>query len=210
LLRNADPAALDAIAPATPAWRVRDIAAHIAGVCDDVANGNLDGVTSDDWTDAHVTKRRDWPIDRVLADWDEHATKVERSINDVGPAAGQMLADAATHEQDIRGALGVPGGRDSDAAVIGVDWALETLGMRLASQNLGTLRLEFPEGDVKEIGVGEPLTRLRASRFDVGRAMTGRRSAAQIRALDWDGPLDAEELVLARPLFTPPTVDLVE
>jgi hypothetical protein len=209
VLRDADSAALDAVAPATPAWRVRDVAAHMAGVCDDVANGNINGVGSDSWTDTQVAKRRDWAIEKVLDDWDEHASKIEPNMNDLAPAIGQMLADAATHEQDILGALGAPGRRDSAAGVIGVEWALDILGARIAHQGLGTLRIEHEAG-VKEIGKGEPVTNLRASRFELGRAMTGRRSVAQMRALDWDGPFDPEELVLARGLFEPPTADLVE
>ena len=209
LVRDMDPAQLDAVAPATPSWRVRDIVAHMAGVCDDVAHGNLEGVGSDAWTDAQVEKRRERPIDEVLDDWNEHALQVEAVMNDLGPQMGQMLADAATHEQDIRGALGRPGGRESDAGRIGVEWALPLLGMRLAAQGKGTLRIEHEDGTA-EIGHGDPVTTLRTTRFELSRALTGRRSHAQMAALDWDGPLDPGELVLAPGLFDPPAADLVE
>jgi uncharacterized protein (TIGR03083 family) len=209
LVRNTDETKLDTVAPATPDWRVRDIVAHMAGVCDDVAHGNLEGVASDSWTDAQVEKRRELPIDQMLDEWNEHAAQVEATMNERGPQVGQMLADAATHEQDIRGALGVPGGRESDAGRIGVEWALPLLGMRLAAEGKGTLRIEH-EGGATEIGEGEPVTRLRASRFELIRAMTGRRSLAQMEALDWDGPLERDALVLAPGLFNPPAADLVE
>ena len=209
LVRNTDPDALDATAPATPAWRVRDVVAHLAGVCDDVSNGNMDGVASDAWTDTQVAKRAGLTIDELLDDWEQHSLKVEAVMNDLGPAIGQMLADAATHEQDIRGSLGVPGGRDSDATVIGVDWGLTMLGARLAHQGRGTLRIEH-EGGTTEIGEGEPVTSLRASRYELGRAMTGRRSRAQLEALEWDGPLDPDEINLAPELFAFPTTDLIE
>jgi Mycothiol maleylpyruvate isomerase N-terminal domain len=52
LVRANDDSRLDVIAPATPAWRVRDVVAHLAGVCDDVTHGNMDGVASDEWTGA--------------------------------------------------------------------------------------------------------------------------------------------------------------
>lgn len=209
LVCNADPAALEVKAPATPEWRVRDVVAHLAGVCDDVSNGNMDGVASDAWTNAQVATRADWPIDQLLDDWDEHAQKVEAVINDLGPASGQMLADASTHEQDIRGALGVPGGRESDATAIGVDWGLRAIGGRLKAQGLGTLRVEHESGST-EVGKGEPVTTLRASRFEIGRALAGRRSASQVQALDWDGPLDPAQLNLLPELFPPPTADLIE
>jgi uncharacterized protein (TIGR03083 family) len=209
LLRDTEPSELEKVAPATPAWRVRDVLAHIAGVCDDVSNGNLAGVATDEWTDAQVAKRRAWSLEKLLDDWEANATTIEASMNDLGPAIGQMLADAVTHEQDIRGALGVPGGRESPALVIGVDWALGILGLRIAQENRGSLRVEHEVGTT-EVGDGDPVTTLRASRFEVGRALTGRRSRAQMRAMDWEGPFEPEALVLAPTIFTPPAADLVE
>jgi len=223
LLRSAEPAALDTVAPATPEWLVRDVAAHLAGVCDDAVHGNMGGVVAqgdllvtvskpgrvNDWTDAHVTKRADWPIDQVLDDWAEHAVQVEASMNALHPAIGQMVADAVTHEHDMRGGLGTPGARDSVAMVIAVDWVLRLLSKRLTREALGTLRIEH-EGSVVELGAGEPVTRLGTSRFEIARAVTGRRSMAQIHAMGWDGPLDPSVLVLAPELLPPRTTDLVE
>ncbi len=223
LLRSAEPAALDAVAPATPEWRVRDVASHLAGVCDDAVHGNMGGVVAqgellvtvnnaervNNWTDAHVTKRADWPIDQVLDDWAEHAVQVEASMNALHPAIGQMVADAVTHEHDIRGGLETPGARDSAAMVIAVDWVLRLLSKRLTRDALGTLRIEH-EGSGVELGAGEPVTRLGTTRFEIARVVTGRRSMAQIHAMGWDGPLDPSVLVLAPELLPPRTTDLVE
>jgi hypothetical protein len=65
-----------------------------------------------------------------------------------------------------------------------------------------------PEGSFV-IGAGEPRCTVRTSRAELLRAITGRRSVAQLRALDHDGePLDA---VLFRHLiFRPASRDLVE
>jgi hypothetical protein len=208
LLRVQSDARLDATAPATPAWRVRDVAAHLAGVCDDVSHGNMDGVASDEWTGVQVAKRCDWPIDRLLADWDEHAATVEAVMNDLGPAIGQMLADAATHEQDIRGALDAPGARECDALIIGFEWGIGSIGERFGRERKGTLEIEHEAG-TSQVGADEPVTRLRATRFEVARAMAGRRSRAQMAAYGWDGPLGPDDLLLAT-FFTPPARDLVE
>ena len=222
LLRSAEPAALDAIAPAAPDWRVRDVAAHLAGVCDDAVHGNLGDVSGgsllvavdnpervNEWTDTHVTKRADWPIEQVLDDWAEHAGEIEPTMNALHPAIGQMLADAVTHEHDIRGGLGAPGARDSIALVLAVDWALRMLSWRLEHDGLGTLRIQLEDGIV-ELGTGEPVTSLTTTRFEIARAVTGRRSMEQIQAMAWDGPLDPGVLVLAPQLLTPRTTDLVE
>ena len=50
LVRAADPTALDAVAPATPEWRVRDVFAHMVGVNSDIVSGTLAGVGTDPWT----------------------------------------------------------------------------------------------------------------------------------------------------------------
>ena len=130
-------------------------------------------------------------------------------MNDLGPAIGQMLADATTHEFDVRGALGEQGGRDSKALVVGLGWAIdESLGPRFTRDGLGTLRIEHEAG-TDTAGSGDPITTVSASRFELVRAMAGRRSRAQMAAFDWDGPLDPAELLLAD-FFTPPSADLVE
>jgi uncharacterized protein (TIGR03083 family) len=200
---------LDEIAPATPEWRVRDVLAHLVGVCDDLANQRLDGVATDPWTAAQVDHRRDWSLEKVLADWAEHAPTVEAALPELPYAiTGQLLADAATHEQDIRGAINVPGGRDSAALAIGFDWGTDVIGTQLAAHESGTLTFATAFG-TKTVGTGDPQTTVRADRFEFVRAMAGRRSPAQMRAYTWEGEPRPDRLVLA-PIFRPPEVDLVE
>ena len=223
LLRSAEPASLDAIAPATPEWRVRDIAAHLAGICDDALHGNMGDVASagdllvgvddptlvNNWTDRQVTKREDWPIEQVLDNWAEHAVQLEPSMNRLHPAIGQMVADAVTHEHDIRGGLGTPGARDSTALVIAFNWVLHPLSRQIKKDALGTLRIQHEGGEVA-LGAGDPVTRLRTTRFEIARVVTGRRSMAQIQTMDWDGPLDPGVLLPAPKFFPPRPTDLVE
>jgi len=210
LVRVSSEGDLDRTAPATPEWRVRDILGHLAGVCDDVSHGRLEGVATDAWTDAQVAKRRDWSTDRLLADWAEHAEAIQPQMHAFPPiAVGQMVSDAFTHEQDIRGALGEPGGGDSTALEIAYDWSTDRLHDRLAATSGGTLVIETEAG-TKTLGDGEPVSHLRANRLEIVRAATGRRSRAQLEALDRDGPFDPEGLLLSSTIFTPAATDLVE
>ena len=202
LVRDLDDARVAAIAPATPEWRVRDIVAHLTGVCADVLAGNLGGVATDDWTAKQVTDRRDVPFDELLEEWEEKGTAVEAIMPDFPPiAAGQMVTDSVTHEQDIRGALGTPGARDSDALDGAFRWGAMALDgsepMRLAS-----------EAGAVDVGEGEPVATVRAGRFEFVRSMTGRRSLDQMRAYDWDGEPRPDRLVLA--IFSPRETPLVE
>lgn len=213
LLRERPIDDFDLIAAATPEWRVRDVVAHLAGVCDDVANGNMAGAPSDDWTAAQVDKRRGMAPDALLADWTAHATTVESFMNSIGAPMGQMVFDAWTHEQDIRGAVGTPGGRESAALEIAWAWFVESNqrppagvvpDMAVPPLLVATEVGEFRFGPAGEIGAS-----VQASRFELLRALTGRRSVAQIRALGAHG-VALDEVLFANSFFTPSPVDIVE
>src|SRR3954447_17095190 len=126
LLTAADPGALDAVAPATPNWRVRDLLAHMVGVVDDVAHQRLDGVTTEPWTAAQVSARQDRTVAEMLDEWDEIAPPFEANLAQL-PAmiTGQVLFDVVTHEHDMRHALGAPGARDVPAVTMSFDWMVE-------------------------------------------------------------------------------------
>jgi len=199
---------LEWMTPATPEWRVHDVVAHLTGVTADIVNGNLDGVATDAWTAAHVDARRDIPIAEVLTEWKEHGERVEAMVNAFPPdPARQLVLDAATHEQDIRGALGAPGARDSDAVAIGAEWGLGFVGAALDAADAGALAVEVGD-NLRVLGTGDPTATLRADHFELLRVMVGRRSLEQIRALDWEGDARSELLVLG--LFTPRPTPLHE
>jgi uncharacterized protein (TIGR03083 family) len=204
---------LEQVTPTCPEWRVRDLPAHLGGVCDDIAHGNMDGVATDAWTRAQVDKRRDWPFEQVLTDWSEHAAVVESMMNDIGQPMGQLVFDAWTHEQDARTALGVPCDRESAAVDVAFGWWVAT-----AQQFVGAgpdagpteaFRLVCETGEF-DFGPGTPTQTLRASRFEFLRAITGRRSSAQVLAFAWDGNTPLDELVFTNELFSPATRDIVE
>ncbi len=199
LVRAATPEQIEALAPATPEWRVHDVLSHMVGITTDVLEGRVDGVATDAWTEAQVAARRTVPTAEVLAEWDANAPTIEPMIPSFGTVAGQMVGDAVTHEHDIRDALGAPGARDSDAVHVGSAWLAQWMGAAFTEQHQG-LRIEtdlwnFTWGD------GEPGTTLRTSAFELLRAATGRRTLDQIRAFDWDGMAHAERVVMV--IFTP-------
>ena len=207
LVRATDPATLDGLAPATPEWRVRDILAHMAGVNTDIVNGVLDGVGTDEWTAVQVETRLEMPIDEVLDEWETNGAAVEAIAPALGPAVGQWVYDACTHEHDIRNALRSPGARDSDAVTISFAWATERLGEVLDARNVPALILETEVG-ARHVGSGIPATTVRASCFEIVRAMTGRRSITQMDAYQWVGAPRGADLPLG--IFRPRADDFVE
>lgn len=188
---------LDRPSPATPRWTVHDVLAHLVGVTADAVEGRLDGVATDAWTQAQVDRRRGRTVGELLAEWDDYGPRFE-ALMDALPqeVSGQAVFDAVTHEHDLRCALGRPGARDSAALAIAWDWfvAARTRGGAPA------LRFVTEAGEAVS-GAGAPVATVRASRFDVLRAVSGRRSASEIAGFGWD-PRPVPELLLAAPIFT--------
>ncbi len=107
-----DEPGLAAPVPTCPGWRVRDVVAHLTAVGEDVLEGRLTGPPTEEQTAAQVARFEHRPFTEVLARWDELAPRFAAAIDDfeVWPA----VLDVATHEQDVRGALGAPGARDTE------------------------------------------------------------------------------------------------
>ncbi len=207
-LARARGGALDQPAAATPGWRVRDLLAHLSGVCADVVDGNLEGVGTDPWTARQVEQRRAWTAEELLDEWEVQGEAVDVLI-DQAPLGlfGQLLFDAWTHEQDLRGALDQPGNRDSSAAARAWEWGVDALDGRDRAEQRPALLLVTTD-DTRVVGVGPAASTVRASRYELLRSMTGRRSVAQMRAYRWDGEPDPGRLVFS--IFHPPANDLDE
>jgi hypothetical protein len=122
-----------------------------------------------------------------------------------------MVSDVTAHEHDVRGALGRPGARDSDGVAICLDFLVSVL-VHPSMRALGLGPLEVRADDrCWIVGTGDPaegdpetawrdallapsdrpspsatpVGTLSGERFELLRALTGRRSARQIRAFDW-------------------------
>jgi uncharacterized protein (TIGR03083 family) len=203
LLKTVEPAVLDRPAPATPAWRVRDVVAHMVGVADDVVSGRLDGIASDPWTAAQVDRRRDMPLAELLGDWDDYGPRFEELLAGAPPViAGQAVFDAFTHEHDIRNALARPGARDSAALDVSWEW--------LFAANAEAPAIGFVTEQGEEVmGSGAAATSVGASRFELLRAVTGRRTAAEIAGFEWE-PICDPGLIVITPQFTMRTESLNE
>jgi uncharacterized protein (TIGR03083 family) len=196
LVRGASATVLEETAPATPAWRVKDVVAHLVGVSADAAEGRVEGVATDPWTAAQVDARRGVPIADLLAEWARYGPQFEGALEVIPTAlASQAVFDAITHEHDIRHALGRPGARDCDAVDIGFEFVIDgrtALGMP-------ALRVVTDDGE-HVTGVGEPCATLTTTRFEYIRAVAGRRTGEEIAAYGWEGTVDPA-IVLGAPIF---------
>lgn len=179
--------------PHCPDWTVREVLAHLAGVADDGINGNMDGVASEPWTAAQVAKRADVSGPEIVAEWQFSGPFVDARATEAGLTLAQLLFDTVTHEHDIRFALDAPGARDSDAMLVALAFASRVLPVGATNAGIG-LQVLVPD----PFGTGvahaipsvasakslRPLT-LQTTVFDFVRMTASRRSAEQIRAMDW-------------------------
>ena len=211
LVGRLDAAAAARAVPACPQWRVHDVVAHVTGVCADILAGNLRDVASEPWTAAQVRARAGRPMADVLGEWHEVGPKVAALVDLFPGRYGlQLVSDVTVHEQDLRGALERPGARDSDAVEIGTDFLVAAIfAPALLALGLGPLEV-CTDGARWIAGTGgppaagdadwrdallcttaapvpatPPVGRLVSDRFELFRALTGRRSATQIRRFGW-------------------------
>lgn len=169
----------------TPAWTVKDTYAHLVGAIVDVLAGNLDGYGSDAWTAAQVTARSDASLESLCHEWAAAAPDFEQLLADTGMEHVGLVAGSWTHEQDIRGSLGLRGVGDT----IGMEATLEQvdrIGRRIDELELPGLRV-ITATRTWVLGSTEPAATLTVTDYLLARLVYGRRSPGQVLALDWDG-----------------------
>ncbi len=116
LVATLDDAQMQTPVPACPAWRVHDLLCHLVGLPGDVNAGRIEGAGTDPWTAAQIAAHCDNTRDELLEEWAREAQAFEEILPMIDPP--RPVFDLVVHEQDLRGAIGVPGARDS----AGVRW----------------------------------------------------------------------------------------
>lgn len=210
LLRTAGAEVGERTVPACPEWTVAELVAHLCGVCDDVMAGNIAAAGTDPWTEAQVEAFAGTPMLEILDHWDEVGPQVEALIPAVPPRpTSQMVFDATTHEHDLRGALGRPGGRDADAIRVGLGFLVVAVDGLIREHGLDGLEITAGD-DVFTLGAGAPRVHLAGAPFELFRALGGRRTLDEVGALDWSADPAPYLDRLFGGLLRPPTVSLGE
>jgi uncharacterized protein (TIGR03083 family) len=206
LVAGLDPQQLETPAPATPGWTIKNIVTHLAGDASSVLAGDFPSeffeafgepaaVTKvNNWTARQLEEREGRSLEDLLQEWKVSGTEVAAMMRGTKPwpegtmvfADRVLLTDTAVHRQDIFGALGIERARDSAPIKIGLTGYIATMGWRLAAAKLPPMGVDV--GDkTYTAGEGEPAATVHGDRFELFRAMSGRRSPDQIRAYGWDG-----------------------
>lgn len=180
--------------PATPDWTARDLLSHMVGLVHDVLADDEPDDHHPAWTRAQVEARAGRSAAELLAEWRGDA---EAMLVHLRERAVRPLNDLLIHEQDLRGALGRPGARDTAGLRIVRDALAGRLAGRVEALGLPPVRLETTERATDggpdwswQSHPGEPGAVLRASSYDLTRALTTRRTADQLRSWVVAGDLE--------------------
>jgi uncharacterized protein (TIGR03083 family) len=173
--------------PSCPDWTVRDLLSHMVGLGADVVAGNEPDDHNEAWTAQQVAARRDRDVDALVAEWQALAGPLRAWMAEHGT---RPLGDVTIHEQDLRGALGEPGGQDTPAMAAMRERFVGRLASRL---DPGLAPLALVGQRWSWCSAGEPAdaaVEIRASDFDLARALVTRRSAAQLRSWTTRGDVE--------------------
>ncbi len=173
--------------PASPAWTVHDVLAHLAGGPADAVAGRMRGAPGPEWTARHVGERSALPVDVLLAEMQANLETVATSVA-TSPAPA-IVWDITVHHADLHEGLGL--GRPPEHF-----WSpvLEALGPRMLAGAPAAVTC----GD-QTWGAGGDAVEV--APYELYRSIFSRRSRTQM--LTWGSPVLAAEHLAAMCVFGP-------
>jgi uncharacterized protein (TIGR03083 family) len=174
--------------PACPGWTVRDLLAHLVGTAADVAVRRTVGA-GPDWTAVHVRDRTGLDVATLLAEWEGRLGAVSDAL-DERRVPISVLGDLLVHEGDLVEALGAPqppwDGWASSASVLVRQVVKGIRGRETLVVRAGGTEWRSPDDHAADA----VRSVLRVDLYELYRGLSSRRSRAQMRRWDWDGPAD--------------------
>lgn len=195
--------------PATPSWTVLDTLAHVIGIAADLNAGRFgQDISSDEWTAEQVEARRGNSVADLAAEWDREAPQFTDGLALFGYSMGShYVGDLLQHFADVTHALERPAPVNDSSLVVALDFYLEWLDEQLRSASVGRVVVHAgPERH--ECGSGAIRAEVTGAPYELFRALGGRRSATQIRSLEWTG--DRDLVLPSLSAYPLPMADLIE
>jgi uncharacterized protein (TIGR03083 family) len=190
LVRSLDEGELRTVVPATPAWTVRDVVAHLVGIPADLNAQRFDAPDADAWTARQVAERRTASVCELEAEWEAEALRFEDGLRLLGYGIGShYVGDLLQHSQDVREALGREDLADDVALAVALDFYLDEFSQALAANGVGAVVVRVGD-DSWTAGAGDVVATVSASRLPLLRAFGGRLPTGSVRGLAWTGDVD--------------------
>lgn len=169
LLAQTPESAATRVVPACPEWTVQQTVSHLVGVPEDLLAGRMEGITSDAWTNAQVQRHAGESLHELRAALEETIAPFDAMLPAISsPSNSQLVMDALTHEIDLREALGLECEGSSLPLFVAKAWLVDLIERRGPSAIAAVQSAE-------------------CSDLELVRALTGRRSAAQMDDLGLPG-----------------------
>ena len=195
--------------PSTPGWTVHDVLAHLAALPSDALAGRLTGMPTDEITAEQVAARRDLTAKDLIEEWTANVPQMLSGAR-AGVVPAALAVDVLTHEQDIRGALGLAAVLTAEELRYATDRFARGFGHGLKRSGVAPVVIAASDSDFSvNAGEGEPAAEVRAAEFELFRALAGRRSRSQVLAFSWSG--DSSPYVERFNVFgRPPETDITD
>lgn len=193
LLRPLTDEDLEAVVPATPAWSVHDVVAHLVGIASDLNALRFDDPDPDAWTARQVATRRSASLADLEGEWEQESDRFEEGLRLLGYEIGShYVGDLLQHSQDVREALGLAPVADDLALAVALDYYVDAFSQALTGAGAGAVVVGVGD-EVWTAGTGEVVATVTAERLPLLRAFGGRCTDEEVLALAWAG--DVERVV---------------
>lgn len=168
LLRELPDEAASITVPHCPEWTVQEAVSHMVGVPEAIMLGDMEGVPGEAWTQRQVERHRGESLRDLAEKWMVQGDQFLPILANIPqPVLSQLVFDVASHEHDVRHAVGKPGARDAATVAVGIGYI----------KTLIDGREDLDVAVVNSWSVDD---------FDLFRSISGRRSVEQIEAAGLD------------------------
>ena len=190
LVQALDASDLVRTVPLTPGWTIEQVVAHVCGLNADVAAGAREGLGTDERTSAQVSTRAEMSVEDVCDEWRGYDAAMKAVAAEISLLEERLAADLVIHLHDVQHALGLPIDQTDAATASAAHVYCMRIPERWAAATGLQVSIELSDGYCSTTD-GEPDLTLRAAPYDFLRSVSGRRSRAQVEALDWSGDATA-------------------